>query len=324
MILPLMLLLVSNLLFEFDNEGESSCAFGTHPISVGPRCVSDHLQILKVRSPATGEFQRIETTDEHPFWVTDHGWVKAADLKPGDELTDSENGTAIVLANTHEAHEEGIPVFNFEVADLHTYHVRAGGTRGPPLWVHNDCNFVSLDDVEAAARQFSQRNATTRSLANRNLTRAEWKALYREQRLQRQTSSAYKQRFDQTPVYNGSWSNGRAESTFTSTHPSVSGRSVNYQNAYADLTPFAKHTVEIDDFGSIVRNVRNPRYDLHKQADAMLGARLGLSSKLIKKFRTKNNFTWHEVQDMRTLQLVPTDINSKFGHLGGISEALGQ
>ena len=38
MILPLMLLLVSNLLFEFDNEGESSCAFGTHPISVGPPC----------------------------------------------------------------------------------------------------------------------------------------------------------------------------------------------------------------------------------------------------------------------------------------------
>ena len=114
--------------------------------------VSDHLQILDVRSSATGEFQRIETTDEHPFWVTDHGWVKAADLKPGDELTDSENGTAIVLANTYEAHEEGIPVFNFEVADLHTYHVRAGGTRGPPLWVHNNCNFISLDAFESAAR----------------------------------------------------------------------------------------------------------------------------------------------------------------------------
>ncbi len=54
------------------------------------------------------------------------------------------------------------------------------------------------------------------------------------------------------------------------------------------------------------------------------GCRLTIGTFVIKKFRTKNNFTWHEVQDMRTLQLVPTDINSKFGHLGGISEALGR
>jgi NAD+--asparagine ADP-ribosyltransferase len=71
-----------------------------------------------------------------------------------------------------------------------------------------------------------------------------------------------------------------------------------------------------------VKSARNPRYALHSEADKILAERFGVKPSLIKKFRSKNSFTWHEVEDMRTLQLVPTKINAKFGHLGGISEAL--
>ena len=31
--------------------------------------------------------------------------------------------------------------------------------------------------------------------------------------------------------------------------------------------------------------------------------------------------TWHEVDDLKTIQMVPTTINDSFGHLGGKSEA---
>ena len=35
----------------------------------------------------------------------------------------------------------------------------------------------------------------------------------------------------------------------------------------------------------------------------------------------KNHLTWHEVNDQKTMQLVPTVVNSTFGHVGGIGEA---
>ncbi|MEO2211613.1 HNH endonuclease [Paenibacillus amylolyticus] len=31
-------------------------------------------------------------------------------------------------------------------------------------------------------------------------------------------------------------------------------------------------------------------------------------------------YTWHELNDGKTIQLVPSSVNSKFGHLGGVSE----
>ncbi|MET3656325.1 NAD+--asparagine ADP-ribosyltransferase [Sporosarcina psychrophila] len=40
----------------------------------------------------------------------------------------------------------------------------------------------------------------------------------------------------------------------------------------------------------------------------------------IEDFRVANNLTWHELNDVKTMQLVPLFINSKFGHLGGVGE----
>ena len=135
-------------------------------------------------------------------------------------------------------------------------------------------------------------------------------------------NASYKQRIDQTPT-NGTWSGRRGESTFTSASTEIIGVKVNYQNGYANLTPFAKHTVAIDDLVSVVKSTKNPRGKLHRMADKVLSERLGVDQTLIERFRRQNKFTWHEVEDMRTLQLVPAPINSKFGHVGGISIARG-
>ena len=35
---------------------------------------------------------------------------------------------------------------------------------------------------------------------------------------------------------------------------------------------------------------------------------------------SKNSLTWHELNDMKTLQLVPTKLNAYFGHMGGVGE----
>lgn len=40
----------------------------------------------------------------------------------------------------------------------------------------------------------------------------------------------------------------------------------------------------------------------------------------VAKYRNRNGLTWHELNDVKTLQLVPTEINDTFGHLGGVGE----
>ncbi|WP_044879588.1 HNH endonuclease [Paenibacillus sp. IHBB 10380] len=40
----------------------------------------------------------------------------------------------------------------------------------------------------------------------------------------------------------------------------------------------------------------------------------------VAKWRVQNKYTWHELKDGKNMQLVSGSINSKFGHLGGVSE----
>ena len=40
----------------------------------------------------------------------------------------------------------------------------------------------------------------------------------------------------------------------------------------------------------------------------------------VAQYRKDNNLTWHECNDCETMMLVPSEINSDFGHLGGVSE----
>ncbi|WP_374021045.1 polymorphic toxin-type HINT domain-containing protein [Paenibacillus thiaminolyticus] len=76
--------------------------------------------------------QIIETTDNHPFWVEGKGWVLAADLQVGDKLQQS-NGNTLTIDNIKIVkHDELVKVYNFTVADFHTYYVSSLG-----IWVHN-------------------------------------------------------------------------------------------------------------------------------------------------------------------------------------------
>lgn len=41
----------------------------------------------------------------------------------------------------------------------------------------------------------------------------------------------------------------------------------------------------------------------------------------VRQWRQDNHYTWHEWPDMITVDLIPTQINAFFGHVGGIAEA---
>lgn len=132
--------------------------------------------------------------------------------------------------------------------------------------------------------------------------------------------TSYTQRLAQTPVSNGSWSGNRGESVFTSTHPEVTPvmsergvEGIRYANAYPDFSPVAHAEVTIP-------NMTKFRSSNFSQADAALAEIRGISPSEIREWRIKNKYTWHEVEDLQTMQLVPSVVNAKFGHVGGVGE----
>jgi len=79
----------------------------------------------------------ITGTDEHPFWsLTRGGWIAMGELKPGERLLLAD-GEATVTAARIEQLAEPVTVYNFEVADWHTYHV--GSQEAGWVFVHNTC-----------------------------------------------------------------------------------------------------------------------------------------------------------------------------------------
>jgi hypothetical protein len=79
--------------------------------------------------------EKITTTEEHPFWVPDVGWVAAKDLHAGSLLQTKYESWLDV--DRVEKHSDTATVYNFEVEGFHTYFVSDLG-----LLVHNTCKTV--------------------------------------------------------------------------------------------------------------------------------------------------------------------------------------
>jgi Pretoxin HINT domain len=98
--------------------------------------------------------EKITTTENHPFWVQDVGWVAARDLSAGAQLeTKSESWLGV---NKVEKHTEVATVYNFEVQGFHTYFVSDLG-----LLVHNSCPLLdnlygSKNEVPVFKNSFEQ------------------------------------------------------------------------------------------------------------------------------------------------------------------------
>ena len=139
--------------------------------------------------------------------------------------------------------------------------------------------------------------------------------------------SSYEERVKNTPKNQGKWSNNqRGESTFISDksgevrkyldEAGVSG--VEYKNGIPDFSPFSKGEVRL-------RNMTNDRKANFSSADEMLAEKWSTPEKKwtaedIAYWREDNKYTWHELNDLETIQLVPSKINSIFKHLGGVGE----
>ncbi|MEM5601428.1 HNH endonuclease [Bacillus cereus] len=166
---------------------------------------------------------------------------------------------------------------------------------------------------------------------------------------QEEFASTYESRFKQTPAETNSnvvFEGVRGESLCTLKPPpdpmlqkilneaGING--IEYKNGVPDFSPVAKAQLEIDYMlggkGAKGNTARDYNF---KQANERLADQLnnspelanqfgmeagGITAKDIEKYLVKNKLTWHELNDGVTIQLVPTEINAKFGHLGGVGE----
>lgn len=143
--------------------------------------------------------------------------------------------------------------------------------------------------------------------------------------------SSLEERLAQTPTegLNGQWIGDRGESTYVPNDPELKkllaqyGKTgVEYINGMPDFSPFAKSEVKIE-------NMTSERYNNFSQADKLCADKwneIAMNNKTdwcardIADFRHENGFTWHECNDRETCQMIPSEINGKFNHLGGVSE----
>ena len=129
---------------------------------------ADTVVDLTVRDVASGEEGSLTGTPDHPFYVVDRDApVELGELEPGHQLRGE--GGAVLRVEAVDERADDVAVFNFEVEDVHNYHVAAEGFGGVGALVGNKAFFlrrIDSDDLSDAAR-VSDRGDTTR--AGRNL-----------------------------------------------------------------------------------------------------------------------------------------------------------
>lgn len=141
--------------------------------------------------------------------------------------------------------------------------------------------------------------------------------------------SDYNKRLVQTPSVNndyGKWEGKRGESDFILNEPLDLGDGnkvykITYKNAVPDFSRYAKAQIDIPSMNA-------NRHDNFSQADKML-AKYWSKVKFngqewepsdVTDYRENNNLTWHEMNNMKSMQLVPESINKRFSHFGGVAE----
>ncbi|TGA99999.1 hypothetical protein E4665_03355 [Sporolactobacillus shoreae] len=126
---------------------------------------------------------------------------------------------------------------------------------------------------------------------------------------------------------NGKWLGERGESTFVSDDTRVQSvldekgvKGIEYKNGMPDFSEFAEAEFKINDMtNSRASNFYQADEKLAEQWTESTGKEYSVDD--VANWRRENGYTWHELNDLKTVQLVPSIINAPiFKHLGGVGE----
>lgn len=154
--------------------------------------------------------------------------------------------------------------------------------------------------------------------------------------------STYEERIKQTPTDKdtgrGRWEEGRGESKYIPTDERIKEilskydvDGIEYKDGIPDFSRCSESTVEIDEMSEN----RQGKGGNFEQADQKCAeqwnkecrdGKTDWTARDVKNFRKPPDgngasvYTWHECNDRKTCQLLRTEINDYFGHLGGVGE----
>ena len=100
--------------------------------------------------------EEIICTPSHPFYSPVKGWTDAVDLRAGDILVLVNGEYVVVEKIQHDILEAPVTVYNFQVADYHTYYVTNAG-----ILVHNSCNHGNSLSTTKPAQGYILRDKNT-------------------------------------------------------------------------------------------------------------------------------------------------------------------
>ena len=107
----------------------------------------------------------IETTEEHPFWVLEKGWVKAGELEVGTCLT-TFNGEKLQIKKITHSKQKAV-VYNIEVEGDHNYFVSH-----KQILVHNKAQWFprwATTNVNRVFKNLADHHGISRHLASQRL-----------------------------------------------------------------------------------------------------------------------------------------------------------
>lgn len=136
----------------------------------------------------------------------------------------------------------------------------------------------------------------------------------------------YHKRISATPDYDsplGTWTGPRGESIFIPSDPYMQAllrqyglEGVTYHNGVPDFSPFEFTAIELFNMHGGLRG----RDFNFSSADEILGMKYGITETEMRRVREYLGYTWHECNNMTTMQMIPQEINSYFKHMGGVGE----
>lgn len=144
--------------------------------------------------------------------------------------------------------------------------------------------------------------------------------------------TSYAERLQQTPLDSGErgkWTGVRGESVFIPNDRDIKKMlkkngldGIKYENAIPDFEKLSVATLKIGQMTEV-------RGNNFKQCDEKCAKlwnkdkrenRDDWTPREVAQWRRENSYSWHERNDMKTCDLIPTKINAYFGHSGGVSE----
>ena len=153
--------------------------------------------------------------------------------------------------------------------------------------------------------------------------------------------STFEERLNNVPKEtnpNGTWEGERGESRFILIRDDLKASlakfgidGICYKDAKPGFSPIADTTVQIEGFSDVRYGSKSDGYTegnfdkadakcADKWNQAARDGRTDWTPGKVEEWRKVNEYSWHECNDMKTMQLVPSDIHHACNHFGGVGE----